>query len=70
MISVPVVPDGYIILSPLEPNLDIVIMSQQIQEVVQDNLTFAFGDVVDVAYVVTDSEDALPPSHWMRPNNL
>jgi hypothetical protein len=70
MIRAPVVPNGNVILSPLETNLDIMIVRQQVQEVVQQDLTLAFCNVVDMSDVMTNSEYRFPPSDWIRTNNL
>lgn len=70
MIRVPIVPNGNVILSPLETNLDIMIVGQQVQEVVQQDLALAFCNIVDMSDVMTNSEYRFPPSDGIRANNL
>lgn len=57
-----VVPDGQIIGSPLEADLQIVVLGDQLQEIGLEDLTLALGDVVDPAALdlVAGAEERFP----------
>src|SRR5271156_4566488 len=69
MISGTVIPNRNIMLIPLESNLDIVIMRQQIQKVVQQQITLMFCNIIDVTYMMSHCKHTLPSSHWIGAHN-
>jgi hypothetical protein len=70
VINTPVVPNSHIILIPLEAHLNIMVMRQQIEEVVQNELTFVLGHAIDMIHMMAHSKDGFPPSNRIRPDDL
>lgn len=48
---------------PFEPDLEVMVLVNQVQEPVEELFAFLLGHVVYVSHVPTDREDALPSSH-------
>lgn len=69
VISGTVIPNCNIMLTPLESNLDIVIMRQQIQKVVQQQITLMFGNIIDVTYMMSHCKHTLPSGHGIGSDN-
>ena len=70
MIRAPIIPDGDIVFAPLESYLHIMILGDQIEKIVQNDITFDFGHVVDMTQVMTHRKDRLPTSNRIRADNL
>lgn len=62
-------PTNVVRVVPLEPNLQIVVLVNQVQKPVQQLGTLLLGQTVDVPDVPTDGEDALPTRHRVRPHD-
>jgi len=60
-----VIPDGNVVLVPLEAHLEIVVAGNQLEEVGLQDVTLAVGDIVDVASsdLSTGGEQALPAGY-------
>lgn len=60
----PIIPNRNIILTlPLEPDLQIMIIHQQLSKPLQQILAFVAREAVDVGNVCADGEDAAPARH-------
>ena len=70
MICTSIIPDGNIILSPFKADLNIVIMSQKIQEMIQNEFTFTFRNIIDMAHVMAHSEHRFPTRNRVCTNHL
>lgn len=64
MIHAAIIPDRQIIrILPSMPNLQVVVLRNQLYEPVQRGFAFFFGEPVDLLHVVADCEDGLPTGH-------
>jgi hypothetical protein len=70
MIRTSIIPNSNIILSPFEAYLNIVIMSQKIQEMIQKDFTFTFRNIIDMTDVMTDGEYRFPTRNRICTNHL
>lgn len=53
----PVVPDGEVVLAPLEADLRVVVLDDNVEEIAQQEVGFVLGDAVDAfceAFVYVD----------------
>lgn len=50
-----------ILVLPLEADLQIMILVDQVKEPLQEMITLLLSDTVDMTHVTSDGEDALPP---------
>lgn len=58
-----VVPDGHVVLAPLEPHLGVVVLGHQVEEVVEKHVGLILGDAVDALGEALVDVDRLPPGH-------
>lgn len=60
-----IIPNGKVILSPAETNLEIVILRNKLGEIVLENLALSLGDAVDLARLdlLACCEEGLPACH-------
>ena len=70
MIRAPVIPDSDIVFAPLESHLYIMILRHQIEKVVQNDIAFDFGHVVDMTQVMAHRKYRLPTRNRIRADNL
>jgi len=59
----PVVPNRKIVSSPLEAHLRIVILSEQVKEIAEENVLLVFGDAVDALGKASVDVDRLPAGY-------
>lgn len=70
VVHTPIIPDGNVIGAlPLEPDLQVMVLVQQIQEPLQQMVTLRRCQPVDVSGEATNREDALPAGDWVCAND-
>jgi hypothetical protein len=62
-----VIPNGHIVLVPLEPHLQIMVLGDQLQEVRLDDITLALSHTIDPALLnlVSCTEERFPARDWV-----
>lgn len=58
-----VIPDGHVVLAPLEPQLGVVVLGHQVEEVVEKHVRLVLGDAVDALGEALVDVDRLPAGH-------
>lgn len=66
-----IVPDCQVILVPLEADLEVMVLCNQLKEVRLDDFALPFCHSVYPALLnlMPSSKQALPAGHWIRPHN-
>jgi hypothetical protein len=64
-----VIPNGEIILVPLEANLQVVIPGDDVDKLFENVIAFSLGNIIDVGNVRTNSKDGFPASNWVGADN-
>lgn len=64
-----VIPDGAVILVPLEAHLRIVILRHEVEQVVQEDVGLILVDPIDPLRESLVDIDALPAAYWIRTND-
>lgn len=54
---------------PLEPTLQIMVLSDHSQELVSKVIALTLSKTIDMLYMVTNSKDGLPSSDWVSADN-
>jgi len=66
MVHTPIIPNRHIVyVLPLIPDLQIMVLYDQLHKPVQEVLALVLGQTIDPLYVVTDGEDRLPTGDWI-----
>jgi hypothetical protein len=58
-----VIPDGHIILAPLEPHLGVMVLGHKIEQVAEKHVGLVLGDAVDAFGETLIDVHGLPPRH-------
>ena len=70
MIDAAIVPDGHVVgLLPPEPDLQVMVLDDQLHEPVQKMLGFLIRQAMDPFHVVADGKDGFPARHRVSANN-
>lgn len=56
----PIVPDGNVVLAPLEPNLCVVVLGDNVEEVTEQEIRLILGDTVDALREASVDVDRFP----------
>lgn len=63
-----IVPDGEVVLIPLEADLRVMVLSDKIEEVGEEDVALVLGDAVDALGEAAVDKDGFPSRHWVGPD--